>query len=951
LDGADRTSITGTSPVTAWRDKSGNGNNATATGSPALTQNAINGVQAISTAVGTYFLGPVSITGSTLTCFAVATTNVTMPNVRSPRTSQRLVSLANGANRDYAANGVIPLFNQDNTSTISIYKYTDGTIIPSNPIQTNIPFLAVTHFDGTTASLWFNGSPGTVPTNPYNINFNITKYGIGEQANPDNGENWSGFFGEIILFNTALTTPQRQQVEGYLAAKWGLGMNLPTTHPYSSVIPILPTQIPGCQLWLDAADTSTITGTPTVTEWRDKSGNGYHMNTLQPNGAYTSVYPVIGTTINGLNTVFFSAYAGLTQAVTLSGVKNFYWVGRISRSGTSIGSCYNMLGHNSFYDWHGGNYGTGLYLNSFAENGIENATPVSIYGGNTAVVNTTFKLLQLPTEGTVNIISAAGITEDATTRYQGICYDRDNQQTGWVGDVAEAIVFNRALTTAQHQQVEQYLGRKWGIGVTNTTVAPGRYLIPTNRHFYPTDIPGCSLWLDGGDRTSMTFSSGTSVSSWRDKSGTGNNFTGSATYALSSFNNKFGLAFDGTNNYFNQASGSVFSITNTTYCIFTVHHFTTNGGPERTVYRTAVPNPGAFFRQISGGVQWLTDLDPAGYISRTASGEANSGINCINAITTTSVTAYLNGTSVGSSSKGSSTNMTFMVGQGTSGGTERLLGTIFEMIIFNNTLTTAQQQQVEQYLAWKWGISIANLPTGHPGKLLPAFSTNFTPKSVAGMQLWLDGADTTSMVFSGTTVTTWRNKSGNAGDAIATGSPTSTGSGVVFPNTGIYFTLNTPYASTHTIYIVCTTTVASQAYLFGRNYPSGAPAFITNYTGSSLEYFDDLRGRYTLATTPTSTFIASYIRTFGTSLALRYNGSQVSTQASPTTSENTSINWGYLGSATTTAGFYSGTIYEFMIFNAALTIPQAQQVEGYLAWKWGLQSSLPSTHAYAKFSP
>ena len=36
-----------------------------------------------------------------------------------------------------------------------------------------------------------------------------------------------------------------------------------------------PIQIGGCVLWLDGADSSTITGTSPVTQWRDKSVNGY----------------------------------------------------------------------------------------------------------------------------------------------------------------------------------------------------------------------------------------------------------------------------------------------------------------------------------------------------------------------------------------------------------------------------------------------------------------------------------------------------------------------------------------------------------------------------------------------------------------------------------------------------------------------------------------------------
>jgi hypothetical protein len=39
---------------------------------------------------------------------------------------------------------------------------------------------------------------------------------------------------EIIHYNDSITTTQRQQVEGYLAWKWGLQANLPSSHPYST---------------------------------------------------------------------------------------------------------------------------------------------------------------------------------------------------------------------------------------------------------------------------------------------------------------------------------------------------------------------------------------------------------------------------------------------------------------------------------------------------------------------------------------------------------------------------------------------------------------------------------------------------------------------------------------------------------------------------------------------
>jgi hypothetical protein len=47
----------------------------------------------------------------------------------------------------------------------------------------------------------------------------------------------------------------------------------------------------------------------------------------------------------------------------------------------------------------------------------------------------------------------------------------------------------------------------------------------------------------------------------------------------------------------------------------------------------------------------------------------------------------------------------------------------------------------------------------------------------------------------------------------------------------------------------------------------------------------------------------------------------------------------------------SGNMYEFIIYDFLVNTFQKQQIEGYLAWKWGLVNQLPSSHAYAKFAP
>jgi hypothetical protein len=40
-----------------------------------------------------------------------------------------------------------------------------------------------------------------------------------------------------------------------------------------------------------------------------------------------------------------------------------------------------------------------------------------------------------------------------------------------------------------------------------------------------------------------------------------------------------------------------------------------------------------------------------------------------------------------------------------------------------------------------------------------------------------------------------------------------------------------------------------------------------------------------------------------------------------------------------------------IIYNRTLTTSERQTVEGYLAWKWGIQANLPATHPFKNFPP
>jgi len=65
-----------------------------------------------------------------------------------------------------------------------------------------------------------------------------------------------------------------------------------------------PRTIPGCQLWLDGADTNSLTlSGSSVTQWNDKSGNGY--NFTQATSGNQPTYS--SASLNSLNTITFTA--------------------------------------------------------------------------------------------------------------------------------------------------------------------------------------------------------------------------------------------------------------------------------------------------------------------------------------------------------------------------------------------------------------------------------------------------------------------------------------------------------------------------------------------------------------------------------------------------------------------------------------------------------------------
>lgn len=224
LDAADASTITKVNgAVSQWNDKSGNGRNvsqATSANRPTYAATGLNGLPTIdwgSTANGKNL----AFSGSAFTparIYGVAEWDGPdpFPNSSASDSHCGLVSFNLTANNDllitelnsslWYLNGSLPVFLNGATAS-------SGTALPT----VSSPFVFGTDY-----------TPSTSRTNVWIGN---------DRALTNPGRGWRGKISEIIIPASAPNTATKEQLEGYLAHKWGLTVNLPSGHPYKNDAP------------------------------------------------------------------------------------------------------------------------------------------------------------------------------------------------------------------------------------------------------------------------------------------------------------------------------------------------------------------------------------------------------------------------------------------------------------------------------------------------------------------------------------------------------------------------------------------------------------------------------------------------------------------------------------------------------------------------------------------
>jgi len=232
-----------------------------------------------------------------------------------------------------------------------------------------------------------------------------------------------------------------------------------------------------------------------------------------------------------------------------------------------------------------------------------------------------------------------------------------------------------------------------------------------NKSIPLADLPvknGLALWLDASDDTTFSYSSGTSVNQWRDKSG--NNFHASQGTVASqpsrniTQNSRKTVNFDGTNdtvtipNFVCNSEMSIFVVSNCGNTLLIEHSTDTNsnqgfyfyGGGNGMIYITrATGTLISNLNWLSGGYSIASAVNSTGLDLLTYKNGAQQAVTTNNrsAVTNSYVTNTLYIGSRGANSIWSS-------------------GPIAEIIIYNRKVANVERNSIHTYLSQKWGISI-----------------------------------------------------------------------------------------------------------------------------------------------------------------------------------------------------------------------------------------------------
>lgn len=291
----------------------------------------------------------------------------------------------------------------------------------------------------------------------------------------------------------------------------------------------------------------------------------------------------------------------------------------------------------------------------------------------------------------------------------------------------------------------------------------------------------------------------------------------------------------------------------------------------------------------------------------------------------------------------------------------------YSLIVYDDRQLSATATTIGD--EWAWSVRfLADYPGYNVYLLVDVDETNYwTPANLPGLQLWIDPSDYTTRTSGSQFVFTMADKSG-LGNNFANTSSAGTGWDGInghsalqnrnytvvsgwykFAPTGNGLdSINNGDNTYATFARVSNTAISNTQVAFGSGVSTSA-ATIGARTGTANGVWCFRHGTTTTNSTVTSnTAITVQTRT-GTSLKGYVNGTLA---VSNSTAVNFSQTKGHrIGGPDTPAYLLQGFIGDCIICNQVISDEDRQKLEGYLAYKWGEQASLPSDHPYKSSPP
>lgn len=254
--------------------------------------------------------------------------------------------------------------------------------------------------------------------------------------------------------------------------------------------PAVPTA--GLSAWLKADQGVVRNASDQVTLWADQSGVG---NNATPGNSPTLVQNAWA----GMPTVRFAGsvqHLNLPTTGTLGILNSDYEIILVGRS-TNTGVQFLTAGGWVNYELHlNGSAGA-----RFIPAGSGSDARYADVGSPGAYTNGRPRVFGVRVEGDTGIIRMAGVDSLDTVTGARSALDalltlgvRSDASYSFVGDMAEVLVYNRALTPAERASVEQYLNDKWNWAMTHLAETGGSYrgtnVAPHGTPFAKDVIPG-----------------------------------------------------------------------------------------------------------------------------------------------------------------------------------------------------------------------------------------------------------------------------------------------------------------------------------------------------------------------------------------------------------------------------------------------------------------------------